>query len=716
MLSNDKDRRAPLRGAKALWAAGCALTLAMTTVTAVAAAAPTAGAAAATAPDGGLQAAFTAAAGESGVPLAVLEALAYQESAFNAHGGAPSTSGGYGIMQLTDVTAAALDGLDPDTAKAARIAADPKLNTARTAAKLIGADAEQVKRDDTLNIRAGAALLASYARNLNGGKTPAQPGAWYAAVAEYSGAADTATARQFADRVFQDVRSGIAAGGLTIAGDPTVRTDAADLSALHLLGPAPATRTAAKPTSENGTSLPECPADLGCDYVPAALALNDPSDLSSYGNYDPADRPEHSQIRYITIHDTEGGFAGSVNWFQNPVAYASAHYVIRSADGHVTQMVPTQDIAWDSANWSVYQHSISIEHEGWAIHGANWYTEAQYETTAELVRYLARKYDIPLDRQHIIGHDEVPGSRDAGQSTQHWDPGPYWDWSHFMDLLGAPILPSFPIGGDQNSSRNGSNQNGAADDRSAQAGAARLADPAFNPLGTVVVVKPNFHGNLQVVSGCTEANDPTPGSTPGQCGEQPSQPSNFVWLRTAPDPNAPLLSEPYLHADGSAGTDAASDWGDKAVTGQKFVVADRRITRDGVWTGIWYGGREAWFASPWTDFAALPSTATVIKPKPGLASIPVYATAAPEASAYPPPIAAVDLRTPRLLTKYAIPAGQSYVAAGPAVHGEYWFAYNIDGSAPMDRTEVVGTTQFYLIQFNHRMAWVNAADVDVSQS
>ena len=27
----------------------------------------------------------------------------------------------------------------------------------------------------------------------------------------------------------------------------------------------------------------------------------------------------------------------------------------------------------------------------------------------------------------------------------HWDPGPYFDWSHFMALVGAPITPS---GGD----------------------------------------------------------------------------------------------------------------------------------------------------------------------------------------------------------------------------------------------------------------------------
>ncbi|MEY9931146.1 hypothetical protein ABH926_005793 [Catenulispora sp. GP43] len=667
-----------------LWAAGCAVALA---VTCVAAAPANAQAPSAASGDGTLQGAFAAAAHESGVPLNVLEALAYQESAWNDHGGAPSTSGGYGIMQLTDVSASTLDGLDPDSAKAAAIEADPTLATAQSAAKLIGKDKSAVERDDATNIRAGAALLASDAKKLGGGKLPASAGGWYAAVAKYSGAADAATAKQFADRVFTTVRTGMATPALTLAGDPSVAADASSLSALHLSAQAV---TKAATTSPNGTPLPECPADLNCDYNPAALALNNPADLSSYGNYDPANRPAQSAIRYITIHDTEDTYAGAISTFQNPAVYASAHYIVRSSDGHVTQAVPTQDIAWDSGNWSIYQHAVSIEHEGWAIHGASWYTEAQYETTAELVRYLAARFNIPLDRQHIFGHDEVPGSKDANQTSQHWDPGPYWDWSHFMDLVGAPIVPSFSP--------------------------SKLADPSFDPLGSVVVVKPDFQGNLQVVSGCTTANDPTPGAVPGQCGEQPSQPTNFVWLRTAADPNAPLLSEPYLHADGSAGTDAADDWGDKAVTGEKFVVADRKITSDGLWTAIWYGGREAWFESPWSNFSALPSSATVVTPKPGVTSIPVYATAAPEASAYPAPIAAVDLRTPKLLTLYSIPAGQSYVAAGPAVNGEYWYARNIDGSAPDDRTDVVGTTMFYLIQYNHRMAWVNAADVTVSQS
>ena len=107
-------------------------------------------------------------------------------------------------------------------------------------------------------------------------------------------------------------------------------------------------------------------------------------------------------------------------------------------------MIPTKDIAWDSANRSFYQHSIGIEQEGWATHGAAWFSENLYRSTASLVRYLAAKYDIPLDRAHILGHDNVPGGTEAGVATQHWDPGPGWDWEHFFDLLGAPIRATAP--------------------------------------------------------------------------------------------------------------------------------------------------------------------------------------------------------------------------------------------------------------------------------
>ena len=97
------------------------------------------------------------------------------------------------------------------------------------------------------------------------------------------------------------------------------------------------------------------------------------------------------------------------------------------------------DVAWHAGNWYVNMHSIGLEHEGIAEDGGLWYTEAMYRTSARLVRYLANRYDIPLDRGHIIGHDQVPGPTPAYVPGMHWDPGPYWDWEHYFELLGAPI-------------------------------------------------------------------------------------------------------------------------------------------------------------------------------------------------------------------------------------------------------------------------------------
>ena len=85
-------------------------------------------------------------------------------------------------------------------------------------------------------------------------------------------------------------------------------------------------------------------------------------------------------------------------------------------------------------------HSIGVEHEGFAAQGATWYTESLYESSAALVRHLAHEYGVPLDRAHIIGHDQVPGITPANVAGMHWDPGPYWDWQHYMTLLGAPDL------------------------------------------------------------------------------------------------------------------------------------------------------------------------------------------------------------------------------------------------------------------------------------
>jgi hypothetical protein len=99
----------------------------------------------------------------------------------------------------------------------------------------------------------------------------------------------------------------------------------------------------------------------------------------------------------------------------------------------------------------------------------------------------------------------------------------------------------------------------------------------------------------------------------------------------------------------------------------------------------------------------------VITPATSTGSIAVYGRAYPEASAYPSTIPAQSVSA---LSKYTIPAGQLYLAQTP-VNGDFYNAVNIDGSAPGDRTLVKGTTTYYPIQYDDRLAYVDSADVKV---
>ena len=151
-------------------------------------------------------------------------------------------------------------------------------------------------------------------------------------------------------------------------------------------------------------------------------------------NYTPADE---RNITYIVIHVMDGYFEGTIDWFQNPDSQASAHYLV-SQEGGIVQMVREKDIAWHAGNWEYNQRSIGIEHEdkgNWDK--PNWATEELYQASAALVRYLCDKYGIPKDRNHIIGHNEVPGVTKPC-------PGPYWDWDYFMGLVkGVPAPRKF---------------------------------------------------------------------------------------------------------------------------------------------------------------------------------------------------------------------------------------------------------------------------------
>ena len=154
------------------------------------------------------------------------------------------------------------------------------------------------------------------------------------------------------------------------------------------------------------------------------------------GNFSRMNR-DASDIDRVVIHITGGPNVGStINTFAaatNPDE-TSAHYVV-AQDGNVYQMVKEKDRAHHAGS-SANRRSIGIEH---AANNQTGPTDEQYWASAFLVRYLTNKYAIPVDREHILGHQEIA-------TTNHNCPGPLWDWPnsimkiHAVNVLLRPVF------------------------------------------------------------------------------------------------------------------------------------------------------------------------------------------------------------------------------------------------------------------------------------
>ncbi|MCX3062686.1 N-acetylmuramoyl-L-alanine amidase [Streptomyces beihaiensis] len=147
---------------------------------------------------------------------------------------------------------------------------------------------------------------------------------------------------------------------------------------------------------------------------------------ASAANYRRADRPSDYPIDMVVIHVTQGSYRGALKVFRDPSHEAAAHYVVRK-DGHVAQMVREMDVAFHAGNRAYNERSVGIEHEGF-VDRRESFTDAMLAASARLTAGICGRYGIPVDREHVIGHVEVPG-------TDHTDPGPYWDWDRYMRLV-----------------------------------------------------------------------------------------------------------------------------------------------------------------------------------------------------------------------------------------------------------------------------------------
>ncbi|MFC9120882.1 N-acetylmuramoyl-L-alanine amidase [Streptomyces sp. NPDC057067] len=158
------------------------------------------------------------------------------------------------------------------------------------------------------------------------------------------------------------------------------------------------------------------------DYAPASWVA------ASEGNWRRADRPDDYGVDRVIIHVTQGSYASAVRVFQDPAHQAATHYIV-GQNGRVTQMIRELDVAYHAGNRSFNERSVGIEHEGFVDRPQD-FTKAMYESSARLTAAICKRYGIPMDREHIIGHVEVPG-------TDHTDPGPHWDWTRYMKLVRA---------------------------------------------------------------------------------------------------------------------------------------------------------------------------------------------------------------------------------------------------------------------------------------
>lgn len=320
--------------------------------------------------------AFERAAETFDVPRDLLAAVGYGETRLDGHLGRPSQANGFGVMHLVS---------------------NPAHRTLEQAAARTGEPLAELRTDTTANILGGAAVLRGYADTLGlDGRDRDDLGAWYPAVARYGGSEGPAAAL-YADAVYTLLADGLDA----------VTPDGERISV---------TGRPVTPHKEGITAADT--STRSADY-PSALWV--PADPNNYAT------GRSAAIDKVVVHVTQGSYAGSISWFQDPVSEVSAHYVVRSSDGQITQMVRDGDTTYHarSANAS----ALGIEHEGF-IDDPSWFTDPMYRSSAALTAYLCDRYGIPKDRAHIIGHSEAPGN-------DHTDPGPYWDWTRYMELVTA---------------------------------------------------------------------------------------------------------------------------------------------------------------------------------------------------------------------------------------------------------------------------------------
>lgn len=324
-----------------------------------------------------LEAHFAEAARAYQVPEGVLKSIAWVETRVSALP-LESGSGGFGVMQL---------------------ARRGDWDTLGDAARLTGADEPRLKLDARANILGAAAVLRQLFDRLareDASLDANAPGDWYRAVSLYAGFDSATAAADYAADVFLRLEA-----GFEVKGREGTVVQAPLATGWRRHAPEQSVRR-----------------DAVIDY-PTARWVTSPNFSSGRSTYE-----------FVVIHTMQGSYSGAISWFQNTASQVSAHYCVRSSDGEITQMVEHRNTAWHAQCYN--GRSIGIEHEGYVQDPGRWYTDAMYNESAKLTRWIADRHGISKDRTHIIGHVEVAPNCNTGG---HTDPGSGWNWTKYMSLV-----------------------------------------------------------------------------------------------------------------------------------------------------------------------------------------------------------------------------------------------------------------------------------------
>lgn len=177
-----------------------------------------------------------------------------------------------------------------------------------------------------------------------------------------------------------------------------------------------------------------------------------------------------NQPTAIVLHFTGGSLAASLSWFRK-LDGASAHYLI-DRDGTVVQLIPElvgakhvscaggsclascpdylcsdgypelRSVGIELVNWGYVdptESGILVYEDYLAAFGRRYwedYSDFQLQSLKALICDIARRWSIPIDQDHILGHYRV---------NQKLDPGPALNL--FWERIGTPYHPPLLLDG-----------------------------------------------------------------------------------------------------------------------------------------------------------------------------------------------------------------------------------------------------------------------------